>query len=100
MYEFDFSIKHIPRENNIRVDILTCWAAPYNDSFSLSCIFAIKVPILAEEYPVLPSIDVISASRKKYPPDDKTYTRCHPMKFPCGKIQREKIFIPPLDEDC
>ena len=66
--EFNFTIEHIPGENNIWADILTRWAAPGAEEAPARRVSAFRVPLITEEKPALPSTYCIATSQAKSPP--------------------------------
>lgn len=68
--EFNFTVEHIPGVDNVWADMLTRWAAPDYAKFPARKIGALRIPLITEDKPELPSIDVIAASQKKFPPSE------------------------------
>ena len=66
--EFIYSIEHIPGESNLLADMLTRWAAFGNEIHLARRVAALRVPVITEDQPELPIMDVIAESQKKYPP--------------------------------
>lgn len=65
--EFNFTIEHIPGESNVWGDFLTRWAAPGYDKSPARRISAIQVPLLTEDKPGLPSVEMLAALQKEHP---------------------------------
>ena len=75
LVEFNFSIEHFPGESNVWADVLTRWAAPGYDKSLARRISAMKVLLLTEDKPELPTLKVIVASQAKYPnPNNSDYS--------------------------
>lgn len=62
-----FLAGNIPGENNIWADMFTRWAAPDYDTCLSRRISALKVPLITDDMPELPSMHAITESQKKYP---------------------------------
>ncbi len=60
--EFNFTVEHIPGELNTWANFLTLWAAPRNAEFSARRISAFRFPLITEDIPELPSLEVIAKS--------------------------------------
>lgn len=68
--EFKFVVEHVPGENNVwRIYWLD--GSSEQPNFHARRVVDIKVPFLKEEKPELPSVEVIVALQKKYPPKAK-----------------------------
>jgi len=97
--EFNFTIEHIPGNCNVWADILTRWAAPDYDKAPARRVGAIKVPLLTQDKPDLPSFEVIAESQKKNPPpENEGYT------LPTGELglyydSIGRLYIPSSDEE-
>lgn len=65
--EFNHTVQHIPGEDNVWVDLLTRWAAPNHDKYPARRVGALRVPLITEDKPELPSLRVISESQQKFP---------------------------------
>lgn len=97
--EFSFTIEHIPGESNVWADILTRWAAPGNSTFPARRLNAIRVPLIVEDKPELPSIEVIHASQEKYPPSDEETWKLSDEPTPMWRNENGQLYIPSDDED-
>lgn len=67
--EFNFTIEHIPGEQNLWADFLTRWAAPDNTTFPARRLSALQVPLLTADAdkPELPSLEIISEAQNRSP---------------------------------
>lgn len=63
--EFKFKIEHIPEEQNNWADILTRWVAPGFSESRARRISMLKVPLITENLPELPSNHVKAVSQGK-----------------------------------
>ena len=97
--EFNFTIEHIPGESNVWADILTRWAAADYDKSPARRLSAIKVPLLTEDKPELPSIEVIVESQKKHPPPANEGFILSNDNPPVWRNLNGKIYIPKEDQD-
>ena len=96
--EFNFNIEHIPGESNLWADMLTRWGAPNQEDGPARRTSAIRVPLLTEDPPDLPSIDLIAASQSKYPPPtDSGFTQS--SKDNLWRNGTGKLYVPPQDEE-
>lgn len=97
--EFNFTIEHIPGESNLWADILTRWAAADYDRSPARRLSAIKVPLMNNDKPELPSFEIISKSQKKYPPPQNEGFNLSSDNPPLWKYPNGKIYIPKNDQD-
>ncbi len=66
--EFNITVEHIPGELNTWADFLTRCAAPGNAEFPVRRISAFRDPLITEDLPELPSLEVIAKSQTQLPP--------------------------------
>lgn len=101
--EFNFVVEHIPGEDNVWADILTRWAAPGYDKSPARRISAIKVPLITEDLPELPSAQAIMDSQKKFPPPKsgwkKVLLRQYSSESEIWANDDGKWYVPPEDEE-
>lgn len=69
--EFHYTVEHIPGHCNIWADMLTRWAAPGYSKYPARKMGAIRVPLITEERPDLPTLKAIAESQRRYPPSDR-----------------------------
>ena len=96
--EFNFTIEHIPGEANLWADILTRWAAPNRDEAPARRSCAIRVPLLTEETPELPSLDILAASQLKFPPPENSEFILS-SEDNLWRNLKGKLYVPNQDEE-
>eukprot|EP00171_Calliarthron_tuberculosum_P015922 IDg15922t1 len=100
--EFNFTIEHIAGDKNVWADILTRWAAPNFDRYPARKMGVFRAPLITEERPELPSVEVFSGSQGRYPPSEGTIQKLKlnldiasgSWKNPSGKL-----YVPTEDEE-
>lgn len=113
--EFNYTVEHIPGKNNVWADMLTRWAAPNFSKSPARRVSAIRVPLITEEKPDLPSLEVIQQSqRKNLPQNSNQWKFNQKIKFSNNFIEAEEepsqnvelwenekgqLFIPPEGEE-
>ena len=105
--EFNFTVEHIPGEKNVWADILTRWAAPGYSKFPARRLGALRVPLITEDKPELPSLEVITESQEKYPPPEsrsleyskQAHATINAQKLKLWTTGKGQIYVPDEDEE-
>ena len=98
--EFNFTIEHIPGEHNVWADMLTRWAAQGNQTFPARRVSAFRVPLITEDLPELPSLEVIAKSQDESPPAEfSDFTRKNIRDINLWQNTQGKLYIPEKDQD-
>ena len=88
--EFNFTVGRIPGEHNVWAEMLKRWAAPANEESCARRASSFRVPLITEEKPDLPSVEVIAKSQEKCPPKSDQnfpYKLLETLRY--GKINEE-----------
>lgn len=98
--EFNYSIEHIPGESNLWADMLTRWAAKGNSQYPARRTATLKVPLITEELPELPSVLSISECQKISPPsEDSEFSLVETEGVEVWKKADGQLYIPPADTE-
>lgn len=73
--EFNYTIEHIPGESNTWADMLTRWASFPFESFPARRLSSLRVLLIKEEHPELPSIAAMAESQVKQLPGQQSEYR-------------------------
>ena len=79
---------------------MTRWAAPGNSDSSARRTAAIRVPLITEHLPGLPSLKVIAEAQTQSPPSTGSgFTPSKESNLEIWKIAQGKIYVPEEDEE-
>ncbi len=96
--EFGFTVKYATAAFNSWADLLPRWAAPGIEESPAQRLSALRVPLITEGLPELPSVEVISKSRLASPPLlDAGFTLTSNMGSDIWMTKNCKIYIPEKD---
>eukprot|EP00171_Calliarthron_tuberculosum_P007262 IDg7262t1 len=98
--EFNFTIEHIPGRDNLWADVLTRWAARDNSEFPARRTAALRVPLITEDKPELPSLEAVASSQAKEPPSgNHGFTLTKDSDLDLWKNKKGQLYIPDKDEE-
>lgn len=96
--EFSYTVEHIPGESNLWADMLTRWASQDNENHPARRMAPLRVPLITEDLPDLPSVASIAQSQSNVPP--QTGFSLRNMSGTDVWVNNEgKLYIPPEDTE-